>query len=86
MDRYLSRTLKNWAARYCSPENGREQLLETAAHPPVLQEAPARGLGHVREFAYLQPAIHPLVTWGGGSFTLSMAWPVQMASLVQAAV
>lgn len=85
MDQYLSRSLKNWVARQRSPENGRERLLQSAASLPAVQDVPVRWLDYVREFAYLQPAAQPVVTWGRSSFTVSMAWPVHIASLIQVA-
>jgi hypothetical protein len=39
MDGYLSRTMKNWAARQRVPAGSRERLLQMAAHPTTPPES-----------------------------------------------
>ena len=34
MDSFISRSIKNWAARYAPPADGKERLIEAAKVPP----------------------------------------------------
>lgn len=86
MDLYLSRCLKNWAARYQPPLRGKERLLRAIVSPrwifarrSVASRAVAREYNHSNQAVYL-PGIMMR-----GSFTLSLAWPVHIASLVNVA-
>ncbi len=40
MDRYIDRCLKNWAAKFQPPADGRTRLLRRALTPPAPEPAP----------------------------------------------
>jgi hypothetical protein len=88
-DRYLSRCLKNWAARWQSPAQGRQRLLDAATKPESIHNKPFENytLFKDRPFA-LSGESDPLMAalysnrWLSGSFTLLQAWPLHMASPV----
>ena len=88
MDRYLSRCLKNWTARWQPPGHGRQRLLNAAAKPADIQRPfehyvlyKDRPLAIGGESDPLMAALYSN-RWLGGSFTLLQAWPLHMANLV----
>ncbi len=88
MDRYLSRCLKNWAARWQPPRHGRQKLLDAIVKPESSQKPFVNYvLSKDRPVAFggdPDPLMAALYSnrWLGGSFTLLQAWPLHMASLV----
>jgi hypothetical protein len=85
MDIYLSRCLKNWAARSHSPREGREQLIQSVVQG---EPAPKPATAHWKTYVQESPRYQPLLysgSWTRASFTLSMAWPIHIMSLMQVA-
>jgi len=88
MDRYLSRCLKNWAARWQPPHHGRQKLLTAAQRHDTPQNPFVQiVLSKDRPVAYggeVDPLMSALYSnrWLGGSFTLLQAWPLHIAGLV----
>lgn len=86
MDLYLSRSLKNWAARRQPPTRGKERLLRAIVAPHWLSARPSSGaLQPPKEFHPSDQAVYLPGIMMKGSFTLSLAWPVHIATLVNLA-
>ena len=86
MDLYLSRTLKNWAARRQSPTRGKERLLQAIVAPRWRIARFSSGAPQPpREFHPSDQAVYLPGIMMKGSFTLSLAWPVHIATLVNLA-
>jgi hypothetical protein len=88
MDRYLSRCLKNATARHQPPERGKERLLR-AVVAPRWRSATSRRFSSVsqppREFNTANETVYLPGIMMRGSFTLSLAWPVHIGTLINLA-
>lgn len=86
MDLYLSRCLKNWAARYQPPLRGKERLIKAIVSPRwMFARRSAASRAAVREYSPTHQVVYLPGIMVRGSFTLSLAWPVHIASLVNVA-
>jgi hypothetical protein len=86
MDLYLSRCLKNWAARYQPPLHGKERLFKAIVSPRWMFARRSSGASQAsREFQPSSQVVYLPGMMMRGSFTLSLAWPVHIASLVNVA-
>lgn len=84
-DQYLSRSLKNWAEKQKSHARSRESLLRLAAADPILPKTNAAVYTPISmdEYRCQQRFNRFSGTYLRGSFTLSMAWPVDLAILIR---
>jgi hypothetical protein len=88
MDSYLSRSLKNWAARRQPPPHGKEHLLRAIVAPRWRSATAKRLAGSPqppREFTPSGETVYLPGIMMRGSFTLSLAWPVHIGSLINLA-
>ena len=86
VDSYLSRSLKNWAARQTLPEDGRERLLRAAASTPVLLVQNERlsifdffiryFAAQTRDYKFISPLHDAVVT----PYSQSQVWSMELAS------
>ncbi len=83
IDRYLSRCLKNWTANQQVSPPGREELLKKAAVAPAHWQEPVyfRTNAFVREFSNSRMIGYYTGEWLSVSFTMSISWPAQLATL-----
>lgn len=81
MDGYLSRTIKNWAARQRVPAGGRELLLQTAARPnPPPQSLALMDLLDLLQRAFFGPANLKHDEAALGPFSQSRTWSFHVAT------
>ncbi|MFM8322310.1 MAG: hypothetical protein ACKOC5_15455 [Chloroflexota bacterium] len=86
MDHYISRNLKNWVAgRQASPPP-REQVVSAAGSSDAYQEPQyfqTREVVH--EYAHHRLVGYYTGEWIRGSFTMSLSWPANLATIFQTA-
>ena len=85
MDVYLSRCLKNWAARRQPPARGKERLLRALILPTWRSSTARRLSGSPQPPKEYRPSDQVVFLPGimmHSSFTLSLAWPVHIGTLV----
>lgn len=87
MDLYLSRSLKNWAARHRPSPHGKDRLLRAIVAPrwKSLTTRRSARLPSARDFRTPNETIFLPGIIMRGSFTLSLAWPVHIGSLINLA-
>ena len=88
MDRYVSRCLKNAAARCQPPARGKERLLMAIVAPCWRSATAKRWVNSPqppREFKPSDEVIYLPGVMMRGSFTLSLAWPVHIGTLINLA-
>ena len=86
VDSYLSKLLKNWAARQTLPEDGRERLLRAAASTPAIPEQNGRVAifdffiryfaAQTRDYEFISPLHDAVVT----PYSQSQVWSMELAS------
>jgi len=82
---YLSRSLKNWAARNQPPPHGNEGLLRAVVSSRWRSVTTKQGVISTlppKEFDSTHYAVYLPGILMRGSFTLSLAWPVHIGTLV----
>lgn len=87
-DQYLSRSLKNWAESQKSHARSRESLLRLAAADETLplSTSTAYSPASMDEYRNQQKYGGPPGAYLRSSFTLSMAWPVDLTILLRSTI
>ncbi len=85
IDRYISRSLKNWAASQQASPPSREEVQKAAAVSPSPWQEPVyfRTSTVVHEFASNRMVGYYTGDWLRGPFSVSLGWPTQLSALVQ---
>lgn len=87
LDKILSASLKNWAAGQAAlPAEAKERLLQKAAVSPTRPYEPKYFSMHAapREFSNHELVRYTSGGWLRDSFTMSLAWPGNLALIIQA--
>ena len=82
LDRYLSRSLKNWAAQHPLPSDGRQRLLRRASYPPYQQQKRlSRWMSLLRSrYFYPEQATLHQNDWLIVPVTNTSSWTFQLAT------